>query len=132
MVDTAVAATGAALVAVGAALPWVAVGRRNLSAFHLVTIARHFGYARSSGAGAAAALWLFVPLLAGLAVASALLGKRRVAAGLAGIVGVTGAAAAAFALRAADRHVLVGVWVTAAGAALALLGAVVVPLVRRC
>jgi hypothetical protein len=123
-VGAAIAAAGAALVAVGAALPWVAVGRRNLSAFHLVTIARHFGAARSSGAAAVLDAWSFVPLLAGVAIAAALLGRRRTAVGIAVVVGLMGGAAAAFALHTARTGVLLGVWVTIAGSAFAVAGAV--------
>jgi hypothetical protein len=118
-----VTVSGAALVAVGALLPWVAVGSRRLNGFDLVTIARHFGLARTAGTTTAGRVWLCVPLLAGIAVAASMLGRLRTAGVVGAVVGVLGLAASGFTARAAGARCHGGVWVTLAAAIVALAGA---------
>ena len=107
--------SAAAVVAAAAALPWVAIGPRRVSGFGLVTIARHFGYVRSS-TGIAGTVWFCVPLVAGLAVAATLAGRTRTGALLGALVGAAGAVVAGFVIRASGGASLVGVRVTLAAA----------------
>ncbi len=103
------------VVAAAAALPWVAIGPRRVSGFGLVTIARHFCYARSA-TGVAGTVWLCVPLVAGLAVAATLAGRTRTGVLLGAVVGAAGAVVAALVIRASGGASLIGVRVTLAAA----------------
>jgi hypothetical protein len=122
-----VAALAAAAVAVGAALPWVALGPRNVTGFDLVTIARRYGLAAGT-AGTVGRLWLCIPLLAGVTVALALLGQPRRAGIVGAVVALAGLTAAGLAARASSGRCLVGVWVTGLAAVVALFA---VPLALR-
>ena len=108
------------VVAAAAALPWVAIGPRRVSGFGLVTIARHFGYARSA-TGIAGTGWFCVPLLAGLAVAATLAGRTRTGVLLGAVVGVAGAVVAGLVIRASGGGSLVGVRVTFAAAVVVIV-----------
>jgi hypothetical protein len=126
---------GAVGVAVGAALPWAASGRRRLSGYDLAGVARTFGLAERGGLRWAVAAWFTVPLLAALAVALTVLGARRAALVPAALVVVAGLGVTIWVVREAQGSAYLGTVVTFAFAVLGhaglLVGAVRTMRVRR-
>ena len=121
---TWVAATGAAAVAIGVALPWARSGRRSLSGYDLVGVARRFGLTTGAGARTAATLILALPLLAAVAVALAALDRRRGSLTVAAAAGLIGAGTAGWTASVAQGSAGFGVGTTLA-AALCCIGACV-------
>ena len=128
-------ALGAVGVAVGAALPWVASGRRRLSGYDLAGVARTFGLADRGVVRWVVTAWLTVPLLAALAVALAVLDARRAALVPAALVAVAGLAVTIWVVKEAQGSAHLGTVVTFASAVLGhaglLVGAIRVIRARR-
>jgi len=126
---------GAVGVAIGAALPWAASGRRYLSGYDLAGAARTFGLADRGGLRWAVTAWLAVPLLAALAVALTVLGARRAALVPAALVAVAGLGVTIWVVKEAKGSAYLGTVVTFASAVLGhaglLVGAMRTMRVRR-
>ena len=113
---------GAAGVAVGAALPWARSGRRPLSGYDLVGVARRFGLTTGTAARAAATVVLALPLLAALALALAAVGRRAGSLAVSVVVGLAGLGCAGWVASVAQGSAGLGVVATLAAAVCCLGG----------
>jgi uncharacterized membrane protein len=118
---------GAVVVVIGSAMPWLRTGQRRRSSFEVFGLVDRLGFSPSGPIGWAVRLWPIVPLLVVLAAALAwLAGSWSLPVALVAVLyaGGTGVAVANV-----DGQNLIGIedgpLVTALGASLLLLGAVV-------
>jgi len=125
-VGTAVAVAGSFL------LPWARSGRAVRSGFALARTVDVLGLADAVPLRALlVGVWL-TPMLAGMAWTAAVLGRERVAGGLAGVCGALAVAAAAVVVGAGGVRPEAGCWAGMVGGVAALAcGSLAVTTVRR-
>lgn len=111
---------GAGTLLVGAFLGWVRSGARVRSSFATIRSARTLGVLHGMAAHLAP-LWFLVPVAVGLVFLAVGLRRWRLAGTLSLVVGAGGLLAVA-AVHRSPLPVRPGVWVTAVGCVLALLG----------
>lgn len=114
---------GAAGVAASAALPWARSGRREVSGYDLVGVARTFDLVDGAGLRVGAALWLAVPLVAAAAVALVALGRPRAGAGAAVLACITGLLVGSWVVKVAQGSSTIGAPLTILSSLLGLTGA---------
>ncbi len=125
--------TSAAVLVVGAFLPWLHSGARARSSFELVTVARRLGLSPEGWQGAALRLWPLVPLVCVLATVAAWWGRHLLAAVLADVAALSSGWLSVRALTAdlgANLRLGVGPTVTVVGAVLLVLAGPVGLVVR--
>jgi hypothetical protein len=110
-------------VAVATALPWARSGRRAVSGYDLVGIARRFALIDGTALRVAAVAWLCLPLAAGASVALVALGRPRAAAVTASAAALAGLVVATSVVKVAQGSSAIGAPLTIVSSVLALAGA---------
>lgn len=110
-------------VAGAAALPWARSGRRAVSGYDLVGVARTFDLVDGTPLRVAAALWLCLPLAAAASVALVVLGRPRAASATALGAALVGLVVAAIVVKVAQGSSSIGAPLTIVSSLLGLAGA---------
>jgi hypothetical protein len=127
-IGTASAAAGAALLVIGAFLPWVRIGSVSRSSFAITGVLARLGIAGWQGAALRA--WPFAPLAIAGSVALLALGHRKAAAAIGLPFGLLGLLSGVAAATIPDQS-QIGPIIGMIGGTLALLGYVVVLISRH-
>lgn len=110
-------------VAGSTALPWARSGRRTLSGYDLVGVARRFDLVDGTALRVAAALWLCLPLAAAASVALVVLRRPRAAAVTALGSALAGLAMSSFVVKVSQGSSAIGAPMTIVSSLLGLAGA---------
>lgn len=113
---------GAVGVAVAAALPWAHSGRRAVSGYDLVGVARTFGLVEGTALRVGAGLWLGVPFVAAVGVALVALGHHRAGVAAAALACIPGLVAGSWVVKVAQGSSAIGAPLTILSSVLGLTG----------